>query len=275
MNAVQKFHDFLSEREFHEYAELIKKLTGIQFRMEKKNLIEYRLGKRLFDKGLSAKQYLELVRTSEDEMKFFINQLTTHKTEWFRESEHFDFLKNEFAGHRGPLYVWSAACSTGEEPYTIMMTLGEAGVSYEQQRILATDISAVCVNQARQGMYPLPAIEAGVPKNLINKYFIRASGLSKHNSAFAMVNPLWAESTIKFKELNLTAFELPKGMQFDVIFIRNVLIYFDAVETIKILKCLTKYLRHKGYLILGLTEPLQHPQNLGLKRVSKSIYQYE
>lgn len=275
MNAVQKFHDFLSEREFNDYAELIRELTGIQFKLDKKNLIEYRLAKRIFDKGLNAKQYLHLVRTNDEEMKFFINQLTTHKTDWFRENEHFQFLSERFAGHRGPLYVWSAACSTGEEPYTIMMTLGEAGVSYEQQRILATDISVVCVNQARQGMYPLPALEAGVSKNLLNKYFVRASSLSKHNSTFAMVNPLWGENAIKFKELNLMSFELPKGMQFDVIFIRNVLIYFDTVETLNILKSLTKYLRPKGYLILGLTEPLQHPQNLGLKRVSKSIYQYE
>jgi chemotaxis protein methyltransferase CheR len=275
MSAVQKFHDFLTDREFQEYVQLIRELTGIQFRKDKKNMIEYRIGKRLFDKGLNPQQYLQLVQTSDEEMKFFINQLTTHKTDWFRENEHFDFLKNRFNKHQGPLYVWSAACSTGEEPYTIMMTLGEAGVSYDQQRILATDISAICVNSARQGMYPLEALESGVSKKLIQKYFVQASGLSKHNSAYAMVNPLWGENAIKFKELNLNAFELPQTMKFDVIFIRNVLIYFEPLESIKIIKNLTQYLRPRAYLILGLTEPLQRPHELNLKRVHKSIYQYE
>lgn len=275
MMGIQKLNNFLTDKDFRDYVALIKTVTGISFKLDRKKLIEYRLGKRLFDKGLDPQQYLQLVLKSDEEMKFFINQMTTHKTEWFREEEHFEFLANQFAGKKDPIYIWSAACSTGEEPYSIMMTLGEMGFSYNQQRILGTDISSICVNQARQAMYPLAAVEEALSPDLLNKYFIHSSNGSSHHSAYAIVNPLWAENAIKFKELNLTDFTLPQGVSFDVIFIRNVLIYFEVPEALKILKNLIRYLRPKGFLILGLTEPIQHPQNLGLKRVTKSVYTHE
>jgi chemotaxis protein methyltransferase CheR len=275
MMGIQKLNNFLTDKDFRDYVSLIKTVTGINFKLDKKNLIEYRLGKRLFDKGLDPQQYLQLVINSDEEMKFFINQMTTHKTEWFREEEHFEFLANQFAEKKDPIYIWSAACSTGEEPYSIMMTLGEMGFSYNQQRILGTDISSICVNQARQAMYPLAAVEEALPPDLLNKYFIHSSNGSSRHSSYAIVNPLWAENAIKFKELNLTDFTLPQGVSFDVIFLRNVLIYFEVAEALKILKNLIRYLRPKGFLILGLTEPIQHPQNLGLKRVTKSVYTHE
>jgi chemotaxis protein methyltransferase CheR len=275
MMGIQKLNDYMSDREFKEYVSLLKEVTGINFKSDKKNMMEYRLGKRLFDKGLDPQQYLNLVKSSEEEMKFFVNQLTTHKTEWFREDEHFDFLTRQFSGRTAPLYIWSAACSTGEEPYSIMMTLGEMGFPYNKQRILATDISSICVNQARQALYPLATVEDAVSAKLISKYFIKAADANVRDSSYVMVNPLWAENAVKFKELNLVDFHLPDGMLFDVIFIRNVLIYFEIPAALKILKNLLRYLRPKGFLILGLTEPLQHPQDLGLKRVTKSVYTYE
>jgi chemotaxis protein methyltransferase CheR len=201
--------------------------------------------------------------------------VTTNKTDFFREPRHFDFLTAtavpEFlASHaaRRPLLVWSAACSTGEEPYTLAMVLSEYGLSHPgfAFRILGTDISTDVLKKAALGIYSSDAIKP-VPAALKARYFLR--GREAGSSRVRVAPEL--RRLVEFHRLNFMDAEYRLTEKFDVIFCRNVIIYFDRPTQQSILEKITQRLQPKGYLFMGHAETL-HELDLPLAPIAPALY---
>jgi chemotaxis protein methyltransferase CheR len=198
-----------------------------------------------------------------------VDALTTNFTSFFREPEHFDLLRNkvvpEHAQH-DPMRVWSAACSTGEEPYSIVITLLEAlensGRSIE---VIASDISTRTLKRAAEGLYQAEQLSS-VPKFLLRKYFLKGEG---QWSGWYRVKPA-VRQRIEFRHINLMD-ALPSLGLFSVIFCRNVMIYFDQPGQESVVNKLAPYLEPNGYLFIGHAEGLAgvtHP----LRYIQPAVY---
>ena len=262
-----------SQEQLQMVSEMFFALTGNKLGPEKRSLIESRLRKRLMATNLTQAEYFKLLESSQTERAHFITALTTHKTDWFREKAHLDFLAKRvhdpaFLKQRsGPISVWSAACSTGEEPYSIAMTLLEQGIFNFQ--ILGTDISRECVEQAKSAVYSSKTVDAQVPNMIKKKYFLR--GTRPDTLEQYRFNPEY-RNNFKFQEFNLVSSVLMVNVRFDFIFLRNVLIYFDQEAGYEIVKRLCNYLKPGGYFVLGLSEAVTKPEQLGLKQVGNSTF---
>jgi chemotaxis protein methyltransferase CheR len=244
---------------------------------KKRNLVVARLSKRLRALNLSNfSEYYEYLTTSSnasDELNNLINRITTNKTDFFREKHHFDFLVNEIfptfldtarkSGMRR-LRIWSAGCSSGEEPYSIAMTVADF---FKDERgwdlkILATDLDTDIIMKASKGVYSSQQITP-VPINYLSKYFVRTSQGYE-------VSPN-IKSMIAFRKLNLMDPSFPMKKPFDIIFCRNVMIYFDE-ETRKDL--VIKYHNHLndiGYMFVGHSESLMYMKHL-FKFLKHTVY---
>lgn len=261
-----------TDRDFDTMRALFTSLTGNKLGPEKRTLLESRLRKRLHETGLAPKKYLDLLESDQGELETFISSLTTHKTDWFREPQHFDFFKRIIASRRQqlatePLSIWSAASSTGEEIYSLGMTAIEEGVP--NVRILGTDISTSCLEKARAGVYSKDTVDRQVHPALKQRYFLR--GISpEHRSSYRVTEEL--RQLAKWRVHNLVESELPSQIEFDFIFLRNVLIYFDAETAFEVVRRLKRYMKKDGFLVVGLSENVLQAQELGLKRVDNSIY---
>lgn len=272
MSAIKKPSVFVQFKRNYEskdlrvLADIIKQSTGINLTPDKNTLIETRLNRRLYDLGLqSLGDYIQLMQNEKVEMQNCIEMLTTHKTEWFREIVHFTWLK-EFLGQRDrnqKIKIWSAACSTGPEVYSLLFLLLKEGLAPNQFRILGTDISQAVLNQALN----LPNSE-----EFKRQFDLLLRGCSDkiqlHNSM-----QMALQSSIKFREFNLVSDHLAADLKFDVIFLRNVLIYFDRPTVHQVCKNLESHLNPGGFLVLGLTESL-HNEIPELRVVGNSIYQF-
>ena len=201
--------------------------------------------------------------------------MTTNKTDFFREPRHFDFLSAtalpEFlASHadRRPLLVWSAACSTGEEPYTLAMVLSEFALTHPgfSFRILATDISSVVLKKAQLAIYSTDAVRP-VPQALKIKYFMRGRERSIERVRIAPE----IRRLVEFRRLNFMDSDYRIGEKFDVIFCRNVIIYFDRQTQQCILERIAQRLRPKGHLFMGHAETL-HELDLPLVPIAPALY---
>lgn len=251
----------VDDAEFDEVRAMLKSHAGIHLSSAKKTLVAARLAKRLHHLGLSSVgEYCAHVRShlQGGELREMINALTTNKTEFFRESHHFDLLEHEIvpalvarAGHSGKpaLRIWSAGCSTGQEPYTLAMVLSEIpALQGWDVRILASDIDTRVLAQAEAGVYPA-ALGAEIPEPLLRKYFdddgthIRASRALR--------------DMIRFRHINLIEDRWPMQARFDAIFCRNVAIYFDRETQNRLYERLASQLASHGYLFAG------HSENLG------------
>jgi chemotaxis protein methyltransferase CheR len=183
-----------------------------------------------------------------------VDVLTTNKTNFFRESEHLDYLRNEIITGLGKeqIRIWSAGCSSGEEPYSIAITLCEAvpDIGKRDIKILATDISDRMMGQARQGLYDEETLK-GMSLQLKHRYFEHAEAGISHR--YRVVPQL--QSMVRFAKLNLME-EWPMRGLFDVIFCRNVMIYFDKPTQEKLVKRFWSQLRAGGYLMVGHSESL-------------------
>ncbi len=248
-------------------------LTGNVLSLDKRSLIESRLRKRLIATHTEQNEYFKLLEQSEAERAEFVTALTTHKTDWFREKVHLEFLAErasdpDFQSNLvGPVSVWSAACSTGEEPYSIAMALMEAGIG--NYRVLGTDISRECVESARKAVYKKSLVDQQVPEFIKRKYFLRGTGANQNSYRF---DPALS-ANFKFREFNLVNSVLMSNLRFDFIFLRNVLIYFDQEAGYEIVKRLSSYLKPGGYFILGLSEAVTKPEKLDLKKIGNSTFQ--
>ena len=260
----------LKRTEFKKFQDLIYKLAKISISDAKISLVAGRLTKRVrYYQMSSFEEYYQLV-TRPDQLKerqMMVDLLTTNETYFFREPKHFDFLKYRLLPNikRRPISVWSAACSTGAEPYTLAMVL-EDTVGRGNWEIFATDISTRVLETARRGSYPIDAIK-NIPKHYLHKYCLK--GVGESDGTFIIDKPL--RHSIKFSHLNLNG-EWPDIGKFDVIFLRNVMIYFDHDTKSKLVQKISRHLLPEGHFFISHSETL-HSINAGLKTIQPSVYQ--
>ncbi len=248
----------LSAREFGRISDTMREVAGIKLPPGKETLVKSRLSKRLRVLGLEDfDAYLRFL--DEDgtggELTEMVDALTTNKTSFFRESAHFDHVVEEVLTQGGPtgLRLWSAGCSTGEEPYTLAMLVREHAPTRTDTRILATDISGHALRAARLGEYP-PAVVEAVPEVLRKRYLERGAGGRSRVAAEL-------RSLVSFAHLNLMG-EWPMRGPFDVIFCRNVMIYFGRDVRERLVRRFHGMLRPGGHLYVGHSESLtglDHP----------------
>lgn len=244
----------MTDADFHRICQLIYNRAGIVLADNKREMVYSRLAKRLRLHGMSHfGEYLDRLarQPGAREWEAFTNALTTNLTAFFREAHHFPLLAAHVAGRREPVRVWCAAASTGEEPYSIAMTLIEAlGPQLaSQSRVIATDIDTEALTKARAGIYPLKQVlEMGEER--AHRFFLRGSG---ERVGLARVRPELT-SMVEFQQLNLHDAQWRISGLFDAIFCRNIMIYFDKDSQAKILKHFVPYLRPDGLLITGHSE---------------------
>jgi chemotaxis protein methyltransferase CheR len=271
--------DSLSSRDFARLCRLVYDQAGIALSSEKKVMLEVRLRRRLAELKLASyREYCEYVfagnSLDEQEVVRLIDTVTTNKTDFFREKTHFEFLAAkalpELVGRsrRLPeLLVWSAGCSTGEEPYTLAIVLSEYAQAHPgfRFRVLATDISTAVLAKAELAIYSAEAV-AAVPLDLRRKYFMRSR--DPDSGRLRVVPELRA--LVEFRRLNLME-EFGMREQADAIFCRNVIIYFDRATQERLLQKLSRQLVEGGYLFMGHSESLHH-MDVPLMLVAPSLY---
>lgn len=270
----------ISDADFRQLREFIHAHTGIALSEHKKALVCSRLSKRLRHHGLQhySGYYALLVKHDPEgtELMAMINSITTNKTDFFREPHHFRFLAEEvFPAYRRnpnrerPLRMWSAAASTGEEAYSLAMTALDAMPSFNEKdiRILATDIDTDVLSRAASGSYTLNQV-AQIPETQLRRYFLKGQGAHQGE---VMAKPL-LKSLVHFHWLNLQENPWPMQEKFDVIFCRNVLIYFDKPTQQELFHRLAGMLKNDGYLMLGHSEAM-HGWDKTFRSVGHSIYQ--
>jgi chemotaxis protein methyltransferase CheR len=268
----------LTERDFHRLRDLIYRACGIHLVQEKKTMVELRLRKRLLALEMASfQEYCEHVLSpaGAGEVTSMIDVITTNKTDFYREPGHFEFLTGTVlpmldAGAGRPLQVWSAGCSSGQEPYSLAMVLSQYA---EQQRpavyrfsILATDISTRMLEKARLGIYDLEAI-APIPTEVRRKYVLKSRNAA---NAVARVAPE-IRARVEFRRLNLMDAEFALTHPPDVIFCRNVVIYFDKATQEQLVIRFVRSLRPNGYLFMGHSETL-HGFRVPLVQVAPTVY---
>ncbi len=267
---MREFH--FSDADFRGLVELAYQYAGIALADSKRNLVYSRLSRRLRSLGLrSFAEYRAYLDETDAERENFINAISTNLTKFFRESHHFDHFRDHIAvpyarnrsGAR--LRIWSAGCSSGEEPHTIAMVLKREIRDVERQdvRILATDIDTEMVARGTRGEYPASSLEE-VPRPY-QEYFEPAAGKADN-----MVVARAVRSLIAFKRLNLMETWPFKG-PFDAIFCRNVMIYFDGPTKANLIDRFTSMIKPGGFLYIGHSESLNgaHP---GISLVGRTIY---
>lgn len=264
----------ITDQEFALFQRLLYKLSGINLSENKKVLLVGRLQKRLREYGLETyTQYYRLLSSGENpaEVQTMVDLMTTNETYFFREPKHFDFLRDEVLRGRfsnEPFRIWSAASSTGEEAYTMAMVLAEA-LSRQPWEVVGTDISTQVVEKARRAHYPMDRNE-GIPPALLNKYCLK--GVRTQAGTFLIDAKL--RDHVNFYHANLTQ-PLPANLgMFDVIFLRNVMIYFDQDTKRKVVGHLVQHLKPGGYFIVGHSETLNGIEN-GLSMLRPTIYQHK
>jgi chemotaxis protein methyltransferase CheR len=269
----------LSPKDYARLCDLIYREAGISLSVEKKTMLEARVKRRI--KALSVSgygEYCDFVFSHHglrDEILHLIDVVTTNKTDFFREPKHFDYLTAKAlpgltAGNRlgRPLLIWSAGCSTGEEPYTLAMVLSEYAAARPgfRFRILATDVSTIVLGKADRGVYTKDLL-LPVPQAMQRKYFLRSRDRA---SNLVRVTPE-LRRTIEFRRLNFMDSDYGMTETADAIFCRNVIIYFDRPTQARILGKLGDHLVPGGYMFVGHSETL-HDMNLPLAPVAPALY---
>lgn len=247
----------LTDRQFKKYCEIVYKESGINLTEEKRELLNSRIAKRMRKLGVQADKYLSLIQNDPDEMKIFLDAISTNHTYFFRESKSFKYLKN------GCRDIWCAASSSGEEPYSLATYC--RGLGFEPS-ILATDISGSCLETGRKGIYPDKCI-SNIPKNMLRGNFQKGHG--KWEGYVRVKADI--RKTVKFDMFNLLKDALPSKI-FDIIFCRNVMIYFDNHTKENVVRRLCGVLKQNGYFIIGGAESLSG-LNHALKYIEPSVYQ--
>jgi chemotaxis protein methyltransferase CheR len=270
----------MDDESFVRLSTYVTREYGIKLPAAKRSMLESRLNKKVKGLGMNSyNEFLDFIFSNEgkqNELLQVVDLITTNKTDFFREPGHFQFLTNKFLpgykeeNRRGSLNIWSAACSTGEEPYTIIMALEEykKGNPDTNYRLLASDVSTRVLQNAFQGIYDISKADV-IPMALKKKYFIR----SKTNPRLVRIKPEFRKK-IDFKRINLMAenFELVNA-DYDVIFCRNVLIYFDKLTQERVINKFCRHLKPGGLLFLGHSESIIG-MNLPLQQVAPTTFRY-
>ena len=267
----------ITESEFEKLRQLIYERAGISLNDSKRELLCARLSKRVRELGLSSfDEYYDYVIEGDEsgqELTVMLNCISTNKTEFFREKQHFEYLLDhilpelrERIGEQ-PLRIWSAGCATGEEPYSLAMTLHQdAGTDPVNARILASDISTRALRAAHSGLYPAERADC-VPQHFLRRFFTtRDLPEGPHYEANENLRSL-----ITFRRINLMEAEWPIREPLHLIFCRNVMIYFDGPTQEKLCRRFHDHLHPGGYLFVGHSESLSYKQ-LPLRLIQPTIY---
>jgi len=267
-----------TDKDFMTLRDLVNWHTGISLSLSKKELVYSRLTRRLRKLNLqSFKSYCQLLQSDNrgEELVHFINAVTTNLTSFFRESHHFDFLSKtmlpELAARkviRPRLRIWSAGCSTGEEPYSIAMSVKESFPLHNNYdiKILATDLDSSVLEKATNGIYSREKLSSIMPHRQ-KKWFRKGHSL---NSGYVQIKPE-VQNLVTFRQLNLMN-DWPMKGPFDGIFCRNVIIYFDKPTQKVLIDRFANILANGGYLFLGHSESLFKVTSR-FKLVGQTIYQ--
>ncbi len=248
----------MGSRVFQDFRSLVYARSGIALGEGKEALVSARIGKRLRHLGLvDFDAYLDWVkgRDGEEEMVHLLDAISTNVTSFFREPAHFEFvaecMRKWMATGQQRFRFWSAASSTGEEPYTLAMTLRESKENGEDIRILATDISTRVLEAAKQGRYAAAKLQS-LPDGFAKRYFTNLH--PKEGSEFEIKEEL--KRMVLFKRLNLAFPPFPMAGSMDMILCRNVMIYFDNPVRKRLLEEFYRLLKPGGYLLVGHSESL-------------------
>ncbi len=243
----------LTDTDFNRIRELIYKRAGIVLAEHKREMVYSRLARRLRHYGLTQfSDYLARLERRPDakEWEAFTNALTTNLTAFFRESHHFPQLADHIRNRPGTIRIWCAAASTGEEPYSIAITLAETlGTRTADAKVTATDIDTEALGKARVGIYPIEQVHK-MDEARIKRFFQRGTG---GQAGMARVRPE-LRAMVDFQELNLLASGWPVKGPFDAIFCRNIMIYFDKKTQARILERLAPMMKPDGLLFAGHSE---------------------
>ncbi|MBI2381808.1 MAG: chemotaxis protein CheR [Gammaproteobacteria bacterium] len=260
-----------TEADFDRVCRLIYRHAGIRLNANKESLVYSRLTRRLRALDLSSfARYLDRVEADAEEFQAFVNALTTNLTAFFRENHHFQklsgFLENR--RDRGELRIWSAAASTGEEAYSIAITAAQTYDRHDPPvRILATDVDTKVLETGQLGIYPLERVER-LPLELKRGYFLRGKGARA--GQVRVVDEL--RELIEFRPLNLLAEAWPGIGQYDAIFCRNVMIYFDKPTQLRLLERFVHHLKPGGLFFAGHSESFFRLP-AGLKPLGKTSFE--
>ncbi|WP_323815078.1 CheR family methyltransferase [Cellvibrio sp. NN19] len=264
-------HEFkYAEADFIRVKATIHRKAGIHLGDSKKQLVYSRLARRLRILKLTTfNEYLNYLDSNTQELQEFINALTTNLTAFFREEHHFTILANFVAKHRNnrPCRIWCAASSTGEEPYSIAMTLVQAYGSYKPPvKIVASDIDSNVLRTAATGIYDLERLDA-LSQAQKKQFFLRGKG--RNSGKAKVIDEL--RKLIDFRQINLLDKSWQLEGKFDVIFCRNVMIYFDKPTQLTLLARMTALLESDGLYIAGHSESFSHASHL-VHIVDKTTY---
>jgi chemotaxis protein methyltransferase CheR len=273
----------LGQKEFNLFREMIYNAAGISLGAGKQQLVESRLSKRLRACGIGSfagyYNYLQSEDRDGEERLKMINALTTNKTDFFREQHHFDYLRSHVfpmleqrakeTGQRR-IRIWSAACSTGEEPYTLAMTVldhfGPTSFHGWDIRILASDVDTDVLAHAEKGCYAADRV-ADLPKDVLKRHFLKTS---RDPEAPVQVRPELQE-LITFRRINFIESNWPIHTTFNVIFCRNVMIYFDEPTQDRLLTRFSERLDPDGHLFIGHSESILRLDNI-YRSLGNTIY---
>jgi chemotaxis protein methyltransferase CheR len=267
---------------YQKFVNLIYKKTGIWFEPSKRYFVDKRIDERIAELGLEKYQeYYQFLKFSNDqrEMQYLVNLLTVNETYFFRdfpqlqgfaEEVLLQVVKDKVARSNRKIRLWSAGCSTGEEPYTLAIILLEMLPEPEQwtMEVLATDINTKVIEAARRGLYSSRAVK-DVPNEYLERYF------TKRRDQYLLNTQV--RNMVHFKFLNLMEEqEMENQLEYDFIFCRNVLIYFDPISRLKVLESFYQSLKDGGFIYLGHSESVGRITNLfKMKRIGNSIAYYK
>jgi chemotaxis protein methyltransferase CheR len=248
----------LDTEDFDFFCLKIFELAGISMTSSKLSLVQSRLSSRVSALGLKSfkdyRLYLEDIHQEHEEWQQFTNRLTTNKTEWFRESAHFDYLTQFFLPAwkklgKERMEVWCAASSTGEEAYTLALVLEEQGINY---RITASDIDTKVLTHARSGVYLRDNLQQ-IPKKYHQHFILGTAEISEWMKVRDHI-----KENIIFRQINLNNTPYPNKLSFDLIFCRNVMIYFKPPMIEKVASALYEVAADNSMLFIAHSESLQN-----------------
>ena len=260
-------------KDFERVRQLIYDHAGISLNPSKQDMVYSRLARRLRATGINNfQQYLDRLEKNTDDAEWeaFVNALTTNLTSFFRESHHFPLLAEHVLKQKGrhPISLWCSAASTGEEPYTMAMTMVDAfGTFTPPVTIIATDLDTNVLAKAEAGVYPIERVEK-LSDDLVKRFFLKGTGAQ---AGFVRVRPE-LRAMITFRQVNLLSEEWHIRGPLDAIFCRNVMIYFDKATQLKILERFAPLLQPDGLLFAGHSESFHNAGHIFSLR-GKTVYE--
>ena len=245
----------LTDHEFTYFRHLMRESVGLALSEDKKTLVSSRLAKRLRARGLTNyTEYLRLVKDDTQEFQRMVDLLTTHTTSFFREAEHFAYLGREYLAHLAPdvrVRVWCAACSTGEEAYCLGMVLQDR-LGAGRWELIASDVSEPALDTARTGLYPLERTRE-IPAYYLKRFALRGRASQPAEGFFTFSDEI--KAPISFRAVNLQE-SWHFQERFDIIFLRNVMIYFDQSTRHDLVRRMLAVLKPDGLMFSGHSESL-------------------